>query len=610
MTNYDLSILIPARNEEFLSRTVENILENKRGATEILIGLDGQWADPPVSSHPDVTIVYYGESIGQRAMTNQLCRLSKAKYVMKIDAHCKVDEGFDVKMIEAFESLPDGDSVTMIPALYNLHVFNWKCKKCGRIIYQGKYPEYCMMGGEDRKRNLDCDSTNFEREIIWDIRKTRRSEFYRFDLDLHFQYHRARKDHPESLGDLVETMSAQGSCFMLTREKYWELDICDEAHGSWGQQGTEVACKTWLSGGRLLTNKNTWYSHLFRTQEGFGFPYPQDGSQIDNARKYSKKLFLENTWSKQILPLSWLIEKFKPMEDWHGDKGREILALVNKRGEEFYKKHPEIMVIDRVDIILPEDTKTVIRSSFKIDPKYLEPTKGIIYYTDNQLNLNIAHACRKQIQKSGLPIVSTSLKPTKFGKNIHMKGFVRGWEAYFKQILKALETLDTDIVYFCEHDWLYHPSHFDFTPERDDTFYYNWNWWRVRSSDGHAVHYNTQLVPGIVCYRKLAVEYYRQVVEYLEKEGFTSETAHNVGFEPGTHKRVPFSGNYKVERFDSEFPIIDIRHTNNLTSSKWSQDAFRNPKNAQGWVESKAWELPGWEFSKKEPFDVSEVNSL
>lgn len=240
---YDLSVLIPARNEIYLARTVENILQNIRGNTEILVGLDGAWADPPIEDHERVTILYYNKSVGQRAITNNLAKLSKAKYVMKIDAHCKVDEGFDVKMLEAFKEV--GDDVTMIPALYNLHAFNWKCKKCGTEWYQAPTPSYCSNPGEQRGKNPNCDNTtDFEKVMVWEIRKSRRSEFYRFDADFHFQYHGARKQHPESAGDLVETMSAQGSCFMLTRMKYWQLNICDEEFGSWGQQGTEVACKT------------------------------------------------------------------------------------------------------------------------------------------------------------------------------------------------------------------------------------------------------------------------------------------------------------------------------------------------------------------------------
>ncbi|KKT81560.1 MAG: hypothetical protein UW80_C0049G0008, partial [Microgenomates group bacterium GW2011_GWC1_44_9] len=70
--NYDLSILIPSRNEMFLSRTIEDILANIEANTEIIVGLDGLWAEPPIKDNPRVTIFHVSEPIGQRAMTNQL----------------------------------------------------------------------------------------------------------------------------------------------------------------------------------------------------------------------------------------------------------------------------------------------------------------------------------------------------------------------------------------------------------------------------------------------------------------------------------------------------------------------------------------------------------
>lgn len=335
----DLSVLIPARNEIYLDITVKNILENIRGKTEILVGLDGEWADPAIEDDERVTILYHNKSVGQRAVINDLAKLSKAKYVMKIDAHCKVDEGFDVKMVEA---MGDHKDWTMIPALYNLHGFDWKCKKCGGTWYQSPPPTQCYMPGESRKKNPNCDNTtDFEKVMVWRRRKSRRSEHYRFDRNLKFQYHGVRKKHPGNNNKMiVETMSAQGSCFMLTRDKYWELDICDEEFGSWGQQGTEVACKTWLSGGRLVTNKKTWYSHLFRTQGGgFGFPFPLSGRQVQHARDYSKELFLNNTWDKQVKPLSWLIEKFKPLPEWHDGKDKKMLDKVQKEGVLFERRN-------------------------------------------------------------------------------------------------------------------------------------------------------------------------------------------------------------------------------------------------------------------------------
>ena len=79
---------------------------------------------------------------------------------------------------------------------------------------------------------------------------------------------------------------------------------------------------------------------MFRTQGGdFGFPYPLSQRAVDHARKYSKELFFNNTWDKQIYPLSYLIEKFKPLPDWHEESGKEVLDMVNKKGEEFYKLH-------------------------------------------------------------------------------------------------------------------------------------------------------------------------------------------------------------------------------------------------------------------------------
>lgn len=499
---YTLSVLIPSRHEEFLARTVQDLLENTSEQTEILVGLDGEWSDPPIPQHPRVNVVYVPESIGQRGMTNLLCRLSKAAYVAKVDAHTNYDKDWDVKMFEAFKET--GDSVTMVSTMRNLHVFDWVCR-CGFTHYQDK-GSVCPECG-----------TEMEKKMIWEPRRGTRNYSYCFDSEPHFQYNRQygeRKEfkdgiivgynllitpdllasdllkksgtfsgsglqpssvssiiklltdlanshqlssganslwdgkdmpvntvgfsfiddsrsagtieifgigdklqvkgiatppiftkvvkngdvsssttrdgsnHPSIsnsmyecflaetgtstitsfvnssspipttgkrinsnvidkfnsiLGgefvynektssfhngnvalipihdkDLTETMSLQGSCFMLTREKYWELNICDEAFGSWGSQGIEVAVKTWLSGGRVMCNHKTWYAHMFRTKaaNGFGFPYHLSGRQVDNAKKMAKDLFFNSKWDKAIHPLSWLVEKFMPVPGW------------------------------------------------------------------------------------------------------------------------------------------------------------------------------------------------------------------------------------------------------------------------------------------------------
>ena len=296
----DLSIFIPSRNEEFLKLTVEDILKNKRGDTEIIVGLDGAWANPPIEQHPDVNVIYYPESIGQRAISNQCVKLAKGKYVMKTDAHCSFDEGFDVKMLDAFKETED--NVVMAPTMCNLHVYDWKCYKCGKRTYQDK-GDICPIDGEKMRK-----------KILWQRRRGSGNCSYCFDPEPHFQYFSAYKER--QVGDIVETMSLQGSNFMCTKEKYQELNLNDEAFGSWGSQGIEVACKFWLSGGRVLVNKRTWYAHCFRTKAVFGFPYKLSGKQVQGAKIMTKDLFFNNKWPKATKSFRWLIEKFWPIPGW------------------------------------------------------------------------------------------------------------------------------------------------------------------------------------------------------------------------------------------------------------------------------------------------------
>lgn len=298
----DLSILIPARNEIFLAQTISNILEHIEGETEIIAVLDGDWAEPPIADHPRVHLIYHSQATGQRAATNEAALLSSAKYIMKVDAHCAFDQGFDVKLMADC-----AHDWTVIPRMFNLHAFDWQCQQCQNRTYQGAMPVVCDQ----------CQGKEFERQLVWKPRMSRRTDFAYFDNDLHFQYWRAYEKRPEANGDIADVMCSVGAAWFMERSRFHELGMLDEAHGSWGQMGVEIACKSWLSGGRQVVNKRTWFAHMFRTQPGFGFPYPITGTEQDRARDYSRSLWSGNLWEKAVYPLAWLLDKFAPVPTWN-----------------------------------------------------------------------------------------------------------------------------------------------------------------------------------------------------------------------------------------------------------------------------------------------------
>ena len=295
-----LSLLIPARNEEYVGRTVQDILEHAEGDTDIIVVLDGYTKPiPDIPVDPRVKIIKNETAIGQRAATNQAARLSSAKYFLKIDAHCSFSQGFDRLMLEDM-----AEDITLVPVLLNLRPYRWLCPKGHIQDHSNKKPEKCW-----------CGITELHKEDIWETIPLPVTSSFVFDTNLVFQY--APIQSPEVI---TETMAIQGSGWMVSAKKYWELSLSEEHFGSWGMQGVEIACKTWLSGGRVLNTKKAYMGHWFRQEDEF--PYQRDMKQVDHAHEYSKKLFLEGTWPLAKKKLEWLVKKFNYPADWslHKDK--------------------------------------------------------------------------------------------------------------------------------------------------------------------------------------------------------------------------------------------------------------------------------------------------
>lgn len=229
--------------------------------------------------------------------------------------------------------------------------------------------------------------------------------------------------------------------------------------------------------------------------------------------------------------------------------------------------------------------------------------KGIIYYTDNRLGEPIFSIVQKHILNSSLPIVSVSLNPIDFGKNIVLK-LTSSYLTMIKQIVTALEASKSDYVFFCEHDVLYPLSHFDFTPDRDNIFYYNAHVWRWKYPDNLAITYDRLISLSSLCVnRQFALEHYKRRLKKIKDLKLEADQrrepqwARRWGYEPGTKKveRGGFSDD-DFETWRSKGPIIDIRHGKTFSQSKVTLDSFiHQPTN---WRETTLDKIPGWDIKR------------
>jgi len=182
----------------------------------------------------------------------------------------------------------------------------------------------------------------------------------------------------------------------------------------------------------------------------------------------------------------------------------------------------------------------------------MEFKRQIVYYTDSRLEEVLDRKVRDQIIKAsdGIEIISVSQKPIEFGKNICIGMKPRSYLNLYRQVLLGLEHADPDaVVYLCEHDVFYHPSHFDFIPPRKEKIYYNLNryYWK-RNVNYFMKSIGKRALSQGVAWRQAWMPHIKEQVESREN-GIAS----------------PCIGQFL--NFESKFPNVDIRHNGNFSNS-------------------------------------------
>ncbi len=281
-----VSIIIPARNEKFLQKTIDYLIEKATGKYEIIVGLDGYWPNPKLKSHPKVTILHVSESIGMRSMINSMVDISKGNFIMKIDAHCNISKGFDSKLSSICK-----DGMVCVPRQYSLHDETWQPNK------KKKYIDYWY---------LSAPTIHLPEEDRGNRNRGLHAE----------RWHQRTYDPAYSQKLIDEIMCIQGSFWFMTRNHFNDIEVnSPESEKNFSYEGTEIALKTWLSGGRVVVVKKTWYAHLYKGKKhGRGFFMPKNTAYI--GAEYCMDLFMAKKWDKAVHDVKWLIDKFGPVPTW------------------------------------------------------------------------------------------------------------------------------------------------------------------------------------------------------------------------------------------------------------------------------------------------------
>jgi len=268
-----LAIIIPSKTERFLENTIRDVLDKAEGEIVVYAMLDGTDVDDKIDDPRVKYHVYDDGTKGnhKRHMLNWAVKDTNAEYVMTLDAHCIMGQGFDRILIENHKP-----NWVQIPRRVRLDAENWCVEETNRPPVDYEYP----MWQDWKKGRL--------RSYRWEERTLKR---------IHIP--------------IDETMSFQGSLYFMTKA-YWEkLGLMQtEGYGGFFQENEEIVCKVWADGGKVMTNKLTYYAHLHKGSK-YGRMYELDWSE-KTSLEYSYDFFVNQ--HREVYVKN--VRRFMPIPRW------------------------------------------------------------------------------------------------------------------------------------------------------------------------------------------------------------------------------------------------------------------------------------------------------
>lgn len=267
------SIIIPARNEKHLIRTIDNVFAMARNPVEVIVVLDGWYFEPDekhsqaecdelkriyetVLQDKRIRTINNNRPVGQRVAINTSFSIASGDWLMKIDGHSILSPGFD-EVVESSDT-----NALNVPTVCRIDEGGWYCK------YDAMYSHAIIQKPEGP------DSLKSKRiKTVWKETEIEQA-----------------------------TMSFLGMTFWCHKD-LWP-HIKHENHlGGWGYCGTELSLKAWLRGYSVKVTSRVLCGHLFRAK----FPYYAGLFEMSKTHDW----ILENL-VKDNDKFNWLVNKFQP----------------------------------------------------------------------------------------------------------------------------------------------------------------------------------------------------------------------------------------------------------------------------------------------------------
>jgi glycosyltransferase involved in cell wall biosynthesis len=258
-----VSVIIPSYKDILLNKTVQSLLDNSElgDQLEVICVMDGYWQQP--LDDPRVKVVHLGRNRGMRDAINAGVSIAKGDFLLRMDEHQIVGQGYDRILIETCQP-----NWIVTPRRFFLDVDKWEVMDLPPI----ETLKLSIKGGKFTGENWPERNEQF-------------------------------KDEP-----LVETMAMQGSMWLMPH-KWWDEVIGElqtEGYGPLNFDSHEMVFKTWQAGGKLMLNKNTWHAHKHRSfKRTHRSGSPENPKNEAQCYEYSLKIW-SDYYKNEIRP-KWKI---------------------------------------------------------------------------------------------------------------------------------------------------------------------------------------------------------------------------------------------------------------------------------------------------------------